>query len=114
MKFDAECNETTPATSFDRFHEDVEIITEMTSNSYKKSFWSNSNHRIIKESKTDMELATFKTFKTAQDLRKIMRSDVKKTTKRDFSTTILVTPPDSPLRAAQFQPWRRVLRTIDR
>ena len=23
MKFDAECNETTPAISFDRFHEDV-------------------------------------------------------------------------------------------
>ena len=28
MKFDAECNETTPAISFDRFHEDSKILTE--------------------------------------------------------------------------------------
>ena len=28
MKCDAECNETNPAISFDRFHEDFEIITE--------------------------------------------------------------------------------------
>ena len=33
MRTDAECNETAPATSFNRLHEDSEHITEMTSNS---------------------------------------------------------------------------------
>ena len=36
MKIDAECNETTPVTSFDRFHEDFENVGEMTLNSYQK------------------------------------------------------------------------------
>ena len=31
MKSDAECNETTPTISFDRFHEDSEIFAKMTS-----------------------------------------------------------------------------------
>ena len=31
MKSDAECNETTPEISIDRFHEDYEMITKMTS-----------------------------------------------------------------------------------
>ena len=38
IKIDAECNETTPMTSFDRFHEDFENMTEMTSNSDQKDF----------------------------------------------------------------------------
>ena len=32
MKIDAECNESIPSISFDRFHEDFKILTEMTSN----------------------------------------------------------------------------------
>ena len=31
MKFDAECNETTPAISLSRFHEDSEMFTKKTS-----------------------------------------------------------------------------------
>ena len=30
MESHAECNETTPAISFDRFHEDSDILTKMT------------------------------------------------------------------------------------
>ena len=30
MKSDAGCNETTPAISFDRFHENSEILTKIT------------------------------------------------------------------------------------
>ena len=37
MEFDAECNETTPAISFDRFHEDFEIITEINQILFKKT-----------------------------------------------------------------------------
>ena len=33
MKFDTECNETTPAMSFHRFHDYYEILTRMTSES---------------------------------------------------------------------------------
>ena len=36
MKNDAECNTKTPAFPVDRFHEVVQILTEMTSNSDKK------------------------------------------------------------------------------
>ena len=37
IKMDAECNETTLSISFDRFHKDFEILTEMTSNAGQKS-----------------------------------------------------------------------------
>ena len=36
---------------------------------------------------------------------------VRKIQKRDFCTTILVIPSDSPFRATHFQPQRRLLRT---
>ena len=34
IKSNAECNETAPAISIDRFHEDSEIFSKMTSNKY--------------------------------------------------------------------------------
>ena len=57
MKVDAECNETTPAISFHRFHED----SSSQKNDVKS--WSRiiGNREIKKESKTDMESATFET-----------------------------------------------------
>ena len=47
-----------------------------------------------------MESATLKTLETAVDLTVFLLSQVIKSTKRYFSTTIPVTPPDSPFRAA--------------
>ena len=69
------------------------------------------NRRVRKETRTDMESATVETLETAQDLAKIIIFDASKSTKRHFSTTMLVTPADSPFRQPQPQPWRRVLRT---
>ena len=93
------------------FHEYYENLSESQQKPHQKGSWSNINRRVQKESTTDMESSIFKTLKTAQDLGNIIWFDVVKSTKRDFSTRMLVTPPDSPFRAAQCQPWRRVLRT---
>ena len=59
MKKDAEYNETTPASVFYRCHEDAEILTKMTPNSNQNGFEININRRIKKDSRTDMESATF-------------------------------------------------------
>ena len=112
MKMDAEYNEIIPAISLDRFYEHFYILSKSRQKSDQKGFEININRRIIKEAMTDMESVTFKTLKTAHDLDKIILFDIIKSTKRNFCTTILVTPPDSPQRATQFQPWRRVLRTM--
>ena len=53
MKMDAECNETTPMMSFDRFHEDLKILTQMM---------LNPNRQVRKETRTPME-ATFETLR---------------------------------------------------
>ena len=37
MKFDTECNETTPEIIFHRFHEYYKILTKMTSKSWSRS-----------------------------------------------------------------------------
>ena len=42
MKFDAECNETTPAIILHRFHEDYEMFTKMTS----KKLWNTPNRQV--------------------------------------------------------------------
>ena len=47
-----------------------------------------------------MESATLETLETTGDLTVLILFHVRKSTKRDFSTTILVPPPDSPFRAA--------------
>ena len=59
MKIDAECNETTHAISFDRFHEDSEIRTKLTSKSHQNSSRNKIKREIRKESRTDMESKTF-------------------------------------------------------
>ena len=48
-----------------------------------------------------MESATFKTVKATGDLAVLIIFDAMKSMKRDFSTTMLVTPPDSPFREAR-------------
>ena len=58
-----------------------------------------------------MESATFETLEATVAIAFLVLVDAIKSTKRNFSTTILVTPTDSPFMAAQFQPWRRLLRT---
>ena len=72
----------------------------------------NINREVRKESKTDMESATFETLETVEDLANIILFDVTKSTKRYFFTTIPVTPPDSPFRepiskprGECFAPW---------
>ena len=45
MKFDAECNETTPAIILHRFHEDYETFTKMTSNKSVEHLKSSSLKR---------------------------------------------------------------------
>ena len=59
IKMDAECNETTPAIAFDRFHEYVEIFTKMTSNCHQNCVRNIIKREVRKESKTNMESATF-------------------------------------------------------
>ena len=61
MKYDAECNEITPAISFDRFHEDSEMFCQ---NDVKCWSYVIGNLEVRKESRTDMESATFKTLET--------------------------------------------------
>ena len=61
-----------------------------------------------------MESASFEMLEASVALAVLILSDAIKSAKRDFSTTILVTPTDSAFRAAQFHPWRRVLRTMKR
>ncbi len=60
IKMDAESNQTTPAISFPRFHEDSEMFTKMTS----KSLWNTPNRQVRKETRTDMESATFEMLET--------------------------------------------------
>ena len=48
MKINAECNETTPVASFDRFHEDFENITEITLNYDKNASGALSNVNLQK------------------------------------------------------------------
>ena len=83
----------------------------MTPDSDQNCFYLNINRRVRKETMTNMEPATFETLEATVDLAVLILFDIIKSTKRNFSTTIPMTPPDSPFRAAQFQPWRRVLRT---
>ena len=54
MKFNAECNETTPEIALYLFHEDYEI----SQNDVKKSARVISNLQVGKTSRTDMESAT--------------------------------------------------------
>ena len=58
---DAECNETTHAIAFDRFHEDSEIRTKLTSKSHQNSSRNKIKLEVRKESKTEMESETFET-----------------------------------------------------
>ena len=88
MNSDAECNQTTPVLSFDRFHEDLKMLTKMTPNYCQKGIWTSRERRDKKESKTYMESATFKTVKATEDLAVLIVFDVMKTTKCKFSTTI--------------------------
>ena len=48
MKIDAECNETTPVTSFDRCHEDVRNNTEITFNDDQNKSGTLSNVNLQK------------------------------------------------------------------
>ena len=64
MKIDAECNETTPAIPFDRCHADLNILTQMTQHSGQKDIWPGINRRVTKESRADIESATFETLET--------------------------------------------------
>ena len=59
MRSDAECNETTPAISFDRVHEDSEILTELTSESHQNCSRNRTKREVRKESRTKIESATF-------------------------------------------------------
>ena len=68
MKVDAECNETTPVTSFDLFHEDFTIFTKMTPEYCIYTSNNNIKSEVRNASRTDMESATFKTVKTTVDL----------------------------------------------
>ena len=86
-------------------------ISRFTQKKRQKSATYNTNRRVWIETRTDMESAPLETLETAVDLAVLILFDGRKSTKRDFSTHILVTPPDSPFRAAPTQPWRRVLRT---
>ena len=107
IKMDAESNETAPTIAFLRFHEDSEMFTKQQ---HQKGVAINTNRRVRKETRTDMESASLETLETTVDLTVLIVFDVRKSTKRDCSTTMLVTPPIHPL--GQPQPWRRVLRTI--
>ena len=53
--------------------------------------------QVRNKSRTEMESATFETTGAAVDLAVLIWFDVIKSTKCDFSTTILVPPPVSPL-----------------
>ena len=64
IKIDAGCNETTPAISIHRCHEDVSIFKQQKKNTDKTHVWLNINHVVTKESRTDMESATFETLET--------------------------------------------------
>ena len=65
----SECNEKTHVILVDRVHEDVSILVILTSTyDPTKNFWSIINRWIQKESRTDMESATFVELKTAQAL----------------------------------------------
>ncbi len=66
----------------------------------QKSLWNTPNRQVWKETRTDIESATFETLETAVDLAVLILFDARKSTKRDFSTTMLVTPPGSPFRVA--------------
>ena len=68
MKSETECNETAFAISFDRFHEVFMIFKKMTSNYNQNCFEFNINRRIRKETKTDVESATFETLEVTVDL----------------------------------------------
>ena len=58
-----------------------------------------------------MESATLETLETALAFSVSIIGTSENPRNVTFSTTMLVTPPDSPFRAAHFQPWRRMLRT---
>ena len=62
MKFDTECNETTPTIASDRFHEDSKIFAKK--NEVKSLSYVIRNLEVRKESRTYMELAIFKTLET--------------------------------------------------
>ena len=57
IKMDAESNETTPAIAFLRFHKDSEMFTKKQ---HQKGLLLNTNRRVRKETRTDMESATVK------------------------------------------------------
>ena len=59
MNFDAECNETTPAISFDRFHKYFDMFTKITQMPSQNCFLDNINRQVRKETRTDMEKETF-------------------------------------------------------
>ena len=67
---------------------DAASFQKMTPNDCQKGIWTSSKRRDRKESKTDMESATFKTVKATEDLAVLIVFDVMKTTKCKFSTTI--------------------------
>ena len=59
-----------------------------------------------------MESAIFELLEAIVDLVVLMLFDARKSMERHFFTTMLVTSSDSIFRATQFQPWRKVLRTM--
>ena len=59
IKIKAENNETTLAISVDWIHEDVTIFSKMTPNCDQNCSSHNMDPRVRKESRTDMESATF-------------------------------------------------------
>ena len=60
MKSNAECNETTPEIIVYRFDEYYEILTKM----HQKLVCFNTNRQVRKETRTDMESATFEMMET--------------------------------------------------
>ena len=55
VKMDAENNENAPVMAFIRCHEDSEMSTKKS----QKGLQNNPNRRVTKETKKDMESATF-------------------------------------------------------
>ena len=64
----------------------------------KKVSRCNRNRRVRKETRIDTESAPHKTLETTVDFSGCLLSNVIKSTKRDGSTTMMVTPLDSPFR----------------
>ena len=109
IKMDTESNETAPAIAFLRFHRDSEMFTKKQ---HQKVSVSTQIVELEKKQGQIWNQRPLKRWRPLWTLPFFLVSHVIKTTKRDFPTTMLVTPHDSPFRAAQTQPGRRVFRNI--